>query len=242
MTSPFHWQTTLDSGVMLGFTGRAFGSLAAKPHESGVVVHPRQKLADWTVINGFQPAHFMHQTHSCQVLNHSETNALPEGGFDGHYSSTADASLGVLVADCLPILFHGIGHHGQPVIAAVHAGRVGLLGGILQSAAEKFYPHLIPGTHPIAVIGPAICGSCYEVPEEIRAAAEQQLPRTGIASTTSWNTPALDLPTTAEAILMKQGFDVVKTGLCTLEDQNYFSYRGGDLTDRNAGIALVPQR
>lgn len=239
MPSPFSWQTTLDSGVVLGFTGKSFGSLATPAAESGVdsSLHRRRaELNAYAGARGYQPVLFMKQTHSCTVIDRSNGTQLPPAGFDAHYSSPAASSLGVLTADCLPILLAGTGHQGAPVIAAIHAGRVGLLAGIIQETAQRLRPHW--SSTPLAVIGPAICGRCYEVPESMRDAATSRLARIG--STTRWGTPALDLPAAAETLLRDADYRIHRTEICTLEDPAFYSYRGGDKTDRNAGIILTP--
>lgn len=240
MPSPFSWQTTLDSGVVLGFTGKDFGSLATPTAESGVASSLQQRrrdLNDYAAATGYHPVAFMNQTHSCNVLARTAAMQPPLESFDGHYSNGQPCSLGVLTADCLPILFAGTNRAGAPLVAAVHAGRVGLLDGIIQHAAQRLVP-LWGSQTPVAVIGPAICGRCYEVPAALQEAAARQLAR--IESTTAWGTQALDLPAAAEQLLSKAGYQTISTAICTLEDPAYYSYRGGDTSDRNAGIILTP--
>ena len=72
-----------------------------------------------------------------------------------------------------------------------------------------------------ALIGPAICGSCYEVPEQMASESESSMP--GIRTRTSWGTPSLDLPAAAAASLSALGVRVVTDPRCTLEDQALFS-------------------
>ncbi len=227
---------------MLGFTGNAFGSLATPTAESGVdssLRRRRSELNEYADALGCAPVHFMNQTHSCTIVDRSVRDEPPAAGFDGHYSSGSARSLGVLTADCLPILLAGRNRAGEPLVAAIHAGRVGLLNGIIETMARALQP-LWSAEPALAIIGPAICGSCYEVPSAMRAAAAGRLAR--IASTTSWGTPALDLPAAAEILLREAGYQTLQTRICTLEDAAFYSYRGGDETDRNAGVVLVPAK
>ena len=145
----------------------------------------------------------------------------------------ADApALAVQTADCLPVVFSAAS--GQ-VVAAVHAGRRGLLGGILARAAQRIRA-LVDG--PLeALIGPAICGRCYEVPADMAAASEGLMP--GIRGRTSWGTPALDLPHAAAASLTDLGVRVDIDERCTLEDSGLFSYRADPSCGRQA-LIIIP--
>jgi copper oxidase (laccase) domain-containing protein len=85
-----------------------------------------------------------------------------------------------------------------------------------------------------AWIGPAICASCYEVPQSM--AEESEVLRPGIGCTTRWSSPGLDLPGAARQELVSLGVQVTESGICTLEDESYFSYRRDPETGRLAGL------
>jgi copper oxidase (laccase) domain-containing protein len=75
-----------------------------------------------------------------------------------------------------------------------------------------------------ALIGPGACGRCYEVPAELRAQVAAKVPETH--STTSWNTPALDLRAGIEAQLRAAGVpDVRHDARCTMESDELYSHR-----------------
>ena len=132
-------------------------------------------------------------------------------------------------ADCLPVVLSAA--DGQ-IVAAVHAGRRGLLGGILGVTVERMRA-LDAG--PIdALIGPAICGRCYEVPAGM--ADESEALMSGIRSLTSWGTPALDLPVAAASVMKGLGVRVQVDERCTLEDPALFSYRADASCGRQALI------
>ena len=88
-----------------------------------------------------------------------------------------------------------------------------------------------------ALIGPAICGRCYEVPADMADESEILMP--GIRSVTSWDTPALDLPRAAAAALGARGVRVDIDERCTLEDADLFSYRADSSCGRQA-LIIVP--
>ena len=140
--------------------------------------------------------------------------------------------LAVQTADCLPVV---LAADAGRVVAAVHAGRRGLLGGILTRAVDAIR-ELADG--PIdALIGPAICGSCYEVPVQMVRESEAVVP--GIGAVTSWGTPSLDLPRAAAALLADAGVCVEIDPRCTLEDGDLFSYRADPACGRQA-LIIVP--
>ncbi len=135
--------------------------------------------------------------------------------------------LAVQTADCLPVVFSA---DAGGVVAAVHAGRRGLLGGILARAVDAIRART---RGPIrALIGPAICGGCYEVPEDLAEASDLRMP--GIRALTSWGTPSLDLPGAAARFLTARGVEVTRDGRCTLEELDLFSYRANPACGRQA--------
>ncbi|MFC2570732.1 MAG: polyphenol oxidase family protein, partial [Schaalia sp.] len=141
-------------------------------------------------------------------------------------------ALAVQTADCLPVVFSAAS--GQ-IVAAVHAGRRGLLGGILDKTVDRI--RSLDGGPIDALIGPAICGRCYEVPADMADESEELMP--GIRSVTSWDTPALDLPRAAASTLGARGVRVEIDERCTLEDADLFSYRADSSCGRQA-LIIVP--
>ncbi len=85
-----------------------------------------------------------------------------------------------------------------------------------------------------AVVGPAICGRCYEVPHALRAEVGAVVPEA--AATTSWGTPSLDLPAGVLAQLEAAGVAARALPVCTREDPRLFSHRRDGLTGRFAGV------
>lgn len=141
-------------------------------------------------------------------------------------------ALAVQTADCLPVVFSAASGR---IVAAVHAGRRGLLGGILDKTVDRI--RSLDGSPINALIGPAICGRCYEVPADMADESEELMP--GIRSVTSWDTPALDLPGAAASALGARGVRVDIDERCTLEDDDLFSYRADSSCGRQA-LIIVP--
>lgn len=166
--------------------------------------------------------------------NHLEADGLV---IDARQSSLPAPGIAVMTADCLPVLF------ADPtgrVVAAVHAGRVGLENGILLRALECYEELGIP-SHDLAVlIAPAICGECYEVPEEMAERSENLLP--GVRTRTRWGSCGLDLPAAATAQLHAHGVASISAlGQCTMENSMFHSYRRNPLAGRQASI-IIPRR
>jgi polyphenol oxidase len=154
-------------------------------------------------------------------------------GVDALVTREIATPIGVLVADCLPVLIAAPGG----VVAAAHVGRRGLASGVLQATVAAMTANGADSSGAVAVIGPGICGRCYEVPQQMRDDVDRLVP--GSASTTRSGTPALDLAAGAEAILRKDGIGVVRlTGICTMEDPRFYSYRRDGRTGRFAGVVV----
>ena len=178
---------------------------------------------------------WMEQVHgrTATIVDGSETRAAE--ATDALVTATPGVALVVLVADCVPIL---LADAEDGVVAAVHAGRVGTRAGVVPAAVAAM---LEAGAEPQrieALLGPAICGDCYEVPAAMAADVEKHVP--GSACKTRKGTPGLDL----RAGLWRQLADlgVGKIGVdprCTNEDKTLFSYRRDGTTGRIAGITWI---
>ena len=110
----------------------------------------------------------------------------------------------MLVADCVPVL---LADPEAGVVAAVHAGRRGLVAGVVEAAVAAMVAQGASVERVRAAIGPAIAGESYEVPAELQDEVASVVPQT--RATTSWGTPALDLPAGVAAVLAAAGVEHV---------------------------------
>ena len=112
-----------------------------------------------------QPADHLqsvHQTHSAQVqILTAPLTAAPKA--DAMVTATAGVILGVLTADCQPVLFHDA---KAGVIGAAHAGYRGAKLGILQNTLAAMETLGAQRQDICAVIGPCISQKAYEVGPE----------------------------------------------------------------------------
>ncbi|WP_410599890.1 peptidoglycan editing factor PgeF [Amycolatopsis sp. lyj-90] len=178
---------------------------------------------------------WMEQVHgrTATVVDGSETSAAE--ATDALVTAEAGLALVVLVADCVPLMLADV---EAGVVAAVHAGRVGARVGVVPAAVEAMRSLGADPARTEALLGPAICGDCYEVPADMAADVEKHVP--GSACKTRKGTPGLDL----RAGLWRQLADlgVGKIGVdprCTNEDKTLFSFRRDGTTGRIAGITWL---
>ncbi|WP_210443445.1 polyphenol oxidase family protein [Nocardioides sp. SYSU D00065] len=174
------------------------------------------------------------QVHGADVLVVDAPMALGEVPFaDGLVTTTRGLGLMVRAADCVPLL---LADPEAGVIGAVHAGRPGMALGIASRAVAVMREQ--GATTISAWLGPRVCGSCYEVPEQMRADVSAVVPEAW--AETSWGTPALDIGAGVRAQLERAGVDVVDVARCTLEDANLHSYRrDGKAAGRHGGLVWL---
>ena len=140
-----------------------------------------------------------------------------------------------LAADCVPVLLADP-HAG--VVGAAHAGRVGGAAGVLPAVVAAMTDL---GARPAAIevlLGPAVCGGCYEVPAAMRADVDARLP--GSAVRTRSGSPGLDLRAGLYHQLVELGVGRVGADpRCTVEDRALYSYRRDGRTGRQAAITWL---
>ncbi|MDA0567042.1 peptidoglycan editing factor PgeF [Streptomonospora sp. S1-112] len=229
----------LAPGVRAGFTRRHDGGVSAAPYDSlnlglgvgddrAAVLENRRRAAAGL---GFDPGRvvWMDQVHSAEVAVAEEPGVV--GRVDGVVTARRDLVLAALAADCLPIL---AADPEAGVIGAAHSGRLGTAAGI---ATELVAAMVRLGARPErvrAVLGPSICGECYEVPAWMRDEVARAVPEA--AATTRAGTPGIDMRAAAAAQLRAADVGHVEVdGRCTLETPDIFSHRRGAPTGRFAG-------
>jgi hypothetical protein len=154
---------------------------------------------------------------------------------DAMVTAVPGLALTIQVADCLPVLFADV---RSRIVAAAHAGRAGLAAGVLQQTVAAMTALGADVADIAAVIGPGVCGRCYEVPAAMRDEVAAVLP--GSAGLTRNRTPALDLPAGAVEMLAALGLGQIRrTDICTVEDDRFFSHRRDGVTGRFAGVVMV---
>lgn len=153
---------------------------------------------------------------------------------DALVTTRDDIVLAVRAADCLPVLLAGDG-----VIGAAHSGRKGMYVGVVPATVEAMRD--LGARRITAVLGPAACGRCYEVPAEMRAEVAERVPAS--YGETSWGTPSIDVAAGVRAQLDELGVEIVDASRCTIESEDLYSYRReGPVSGRMAGLVKLSAR
>ena len=174
-------------------------------------------------------AQFMNQVHGDDVVVIDQLLEL-DPTCDAMITTKPGISLAVMVADCIPLLLIS-----REAVAAVHVGRAGLQNKVAIKTLHQMRTMGAIDVH--AVIGPSICGRCYEVPFEMQQDVIANHPRA--FATTRKGTPALDLPAALIADLVAEGVTYEASTSCTMEDELYFSHRKQNPTGRFAGVVSL---
>ena len=238
-------EVDLGPGVRAGFTARAGGvsappwdtlNLAAHVADDLVAVAAnRARVAGWLGV----PVAYATQVHGARVL---VVDAPPSPGTwsvgeaDALVTTSPQVGLGVLVADCAPVL---LADPQAGVVAVAHAGRPGLVAGVVQATVVAMGDLGARADRVAAVVGPCIAGCSYEVPASLRDDVAAAVPGTGCV--TDWGTPAVDVAAGVRRVLADLGVGPVEVvGTDTYREESLFSYRrDGPVTGRFAGLVRL---
>jgi YfiH family protein len=229
---PVHWGFTDREG---GVSAGEFGSLNLGGHvgdDPGAVETNRSRVAE---AMGVSRDHllFLQQCHGNDVVvvdGPWEASGAPRA--DGVVTTTPGLALAALVADCTPVL---LADPAAGVVGAVHAGRPGMTSRIVDAAVARMRDLGAQGIS--AVVGPSVCGRCYEVPADLRDEAAAVSPESVGVSWTG--TPAVDVASGVVAQLHANDVAVQWVPGCAREDERLYSYRRDGRTGRFAGVVVL---
>jgi YfiH family protein len=109
------------------------------------------------------------QVHGARVARAAECTGDASPAADAVVSRLPDVPVGVVTADCVPIL--AAAQDGSAV-AAIHAGWRGLACGVVAAGIEALRAESEGAARLVAAIGPHIGACCYEVDEPVLEALE----------------------------------------------------------------------
>jgi len=145
-------------GLVHGFTTRSLGDLASGEREQRLV----------TAVGAVR-LRLLKQVHGIRVASPQAADERPEGdGWAGR--PEPGVLLGVLTADCLPVLFC---HPPSRTLGLAHAGWRGAVGGV---AARVLKAMDVPAEEVVAALGPCIRPCCYQVGEDVAEAVQRRSP------------------------------------------------------------------
>ncbi|MHB9112830.1 MAG: polyphenol oxidase family protein [Thermoleophilia bacterium] len=155
---------------------------------------------------------------------------------DGLGTDHAGAPVLLQYADCVPVVLMA-GNWGKPAVMVLHAGREGLMQGIIargvELMSESFGLELDSIT---AAIGPCIGSCCYEVSDQLAGEFESRFGPDAV------NSRFLDLRTAAVSELTEAGVyqdNISLLDICTSCDPDFYSYRRDGVTGRHGAIAWI---
>ncbi len=211
----------------------------------------RQKAEIFLRKNGIAPQRVVkcRLSHEMQIRHVAQqdagkgvwSNLAPIPETDGLITSEKELFLYLITADCLPILLYD---PIQKVVGIAHAGWRGTVNGIAEKMVQKMISNFNSDPQHInLLIGPSICGSCYEVGEEVATAFQKNYPSyfDQILKPITNHKFLCDLQSAITLQIVESGIpliQIVKTEICTKEETDrYFSARAeGIETGRFASV------
>jgi YfiH family protein len=158
---------------------------------------------------------------------------FPEDGrpvADALVTATPGLALGILTADCAPVLF---ADRRGTIVAAAHSGWKGAIGGVLENTLDKMVELGAKRKNIVAAIGPCIGQRSYEVGPDFPAPflAEDAINRDFFAPSPREGHYLFDLPGYVSRKLSRLGVqDVTRVPADTCRDEaRFFSYRRATL-------------
>jgi YfiH family protein len=166
----------------------------------------------------------IHQIHSADVI-HVTAPLSDRPRADAMVTATPGLALGVLTADCQPVLFHD---PKARIIAAAHAGWRGTRDGVLEATVDAMVALGARRQDIAAVIGPTISQSAYEVgPEFFESFTDDDPTNARFFIAGKGDRYLFDLPAFGLSRLRAAGVGHAEwTRHCTYRDsERFFSFR-----------------
>lgn len=221
----FPWLTQASTGRAPDLRVHGLGG----PGVAGGEPSPADAWRRLAHVEGFADVVLTRQVHGNRVLVHGPerepgTDPLSSDGrpvdADGHVTQRPGVLLAVTVADCVPVF---LVDPRTRSVGMLHAGWRGASAGILAGGIEAMGERFGARAEDVHVhLGPAICGSCYEVGPEVHDALGLPIPQ-------------IPTPVDVAAVLERQAIScglrpasISRDPYCTLERSDFYSHRGGD--------------
>jgi YfiH family protein len=225
-------------GVRFAVTDR-YGGVSAPPYaelnlathvgdDPAAVAENRSRLAAAVGV----PIAWMDQVHGVAVAV-VDGPAHPPPTADVLVTTRPGLALGVLVADCTPVL---AADPAAGVVGVAHAGRNGLAAGVVPALLEAMTR--AGAAELVARVGPSICGRCYPVPAAMQEDVARAVP--GARSIAADGSPSLEIAAGVVDQLTAAGVAVEWLPDCSVENPALYSYRrDGGVTGRYAGLVWL---
>lgn len=168
------------------------------------------------------------QKHGDTVVSVFSTNLKVVS--DGLLTTISDVPIGVVTADCVPVLLFDPDNH---IVSAVHAGWKGTLSNIVTNAVTSMEKRGSSSSSIVAAIGPAIKSCCYDIsPDRAQLftkkfGTESVIQSRGISYI---DLQKINYDQLLSCGLMPHHIDLILE--CTKCNDAYYSYRRGDRDKR----------
>ena len=227
-----------------GTSGRALNLSFDRGRRAEVQANRQQVLQALGL--GHAVLHTVQQVHGnrvCMVDAQTAPQGLRGVQADALVTTLPAVPLGVMVADCLPIVVYAF---DPPVLALIHAGRMGTYHRIVHRVLEAVRQHVAIAPEQLrAILGPAIGACCYLLDARAVNPFKERFP--------AWQdffTPrgeqhwVMDLVAANKAQLQASGVptsNIEAANICTAcHNQHLYSHRAeGQEAGRGMGIAAL---
>ncbi|MBB3963628.1 peptidoglycan editing factor PgeF [Rhizobium metallidurans] len=192
--------------------------------ERAKVEENRRRVAGWFDLPVERLA-TVHQVHSPDVVVVDASYDGTRQPADALVTATPGIALGVLAADCGPILF---ADPENRVVGAAHAGWKGAFAGVLENTIEAMIGLGARREAIVACLGPSISKASYEVGPEFveRFVSENSDYQRYFTPSRKPGHSMFDLPAFTIDRLRAAGVKAESLGVCTYPDsERFFSYR-----------------
>ncbi len=248
---------TMPQGIGFFFTTRhggesrgAYGGLNLGLHvkDDPKLVQNNRQMVQKALGSAVRDICFINQVHGAATITAPFDHDAPPPDADALVTTEENVALGIMTADCAPVL---LADGENRVVGAAHAGWRGAVDGILESCIEKMQKSGAEAKKIHAVIGPAIHQANYEVGPQFMEnflAHEKHKTSFGCQEFFSFSSDKsivrFDLPGYIRQRLLENRIpsdQISDVGLCTFQDENnFFSHRrttleGGGFCGRQMG-------
>ena len=203
------------------------------------VIANRQQVKEWL---GSSILIFPEQTHSdhIEIVNSKNVSGIFQDT-DALITNEKNIAIGVMSADCVPILLYDPVQH---VVAAIHAGWKGTVNGIVLKTIQKMQQEFnVNPSDILAGIGPSICSKCYEIGTDvIQQIQEKCIDSSLILKHLTTSKAFADLQEANRQWILHTGVspeNIEVMERCTFEEELFFSARKSDYQTGRFSACIV---
>ena len=167
----------------------------------------------------------LYQVHSATVVDAETMDPGDPPRADALVCTRPGMAIGVLAADCAPVLF---ADPEARIVAAAHAGWRGALDGVVEATVAEMEARGADRARIAAAVGPCIGPASYEVGPEFPEPflAQDATNATFFTARPTSDRLLFDLPGYVQSRLTRAGVNApAASGRDTYSDENFFSYR-----------------